>query len=102
MRLIARRTLVEFCGKLPLAERKSALSAMTAWSTAVEAASWTSFAEIKATFNTADWAGNAKVIFDVGGNKYRIVGLIGFRSRRLWVLFVGTHRQYDQLDVTKL
>ncbi|WP_337187024.1 type II toxin-antitoxin system HigB family toxin [Phenylobacterium sp.] len=102
MRIIARRTLIEFCNSRPAQERASALVAMAAWHAAIESAEWASFADVKKTFNTADWVGNAKVVFDVGGNKYRIVGLIGFRSGRLWVLFVGTHAQYDAIDVTKL
>jgi len=102
MRIIAKRALVEFCGRLPRLERKSALAAMIAWHAATEAAGWANYADVKATFNTADWVGNGKVVFDIGGNKYRIVGLMGFRSKRVWVLFVGTHDDYDQIDVTKL
>lgn len=102
MRIIANRTLVEFCATLPAKARKSAQAAMSAWHTATEAADWSSYAEVKMTFNTADWVGKGKVVFDVGGNKYRIVGLMGFRSKRVWILFVGTHAQYDAIDVTKL
>ncbi|WP_083540012.1 type II toxin-antitoxin system HigB family toxin [Rhizobium tibeticum] len=42
------------------------------------------------------------MILNVGGNKYRIVGLVAFRSKRIYVLFVGTHAQYDATDVNKL
>ncbi len=94
--------MIEFCDTLPPKERQSATSAMIAWHTAASAVEWSSFAEIKATFNTADWVGDAKVVFDVGGNKYRIVGLVGFRSKRVWVLFVGTHAAYDAIDVSQL
>jgi mRNA interferase HigB len=54
------------------------------------------------TFNSADIVAGNKVIFDVGGNKYRIVGLVAFRSKRIFVLFVGTHAQYDAIDVKDL
>lgn len=102
MHVIAKSTLLRFCRSLPAKERASAKTAMMAWHTATERASWANFADVKLTFNTADWAGNGKVIFDVGGNKYRIVCLIGFRSQTVFVLFVGTHKQYDAIDVTKL
>jgi mRNA interferase HigB len=102
MRIISKRTLIEFCDRLPVRERQSAKSVMLTWHAAVLAAEWSNFAEVKATFNTADWVGDAKIVFDVGGNKYRIVGLMGFRSKRVWVLFVGTHDEYDRIDVTTL
>lgn len=41
-------------------------------------------------------------MFDVGGNKYRIVGLVGFKAKRIFILFVGTHAEYDDIDVEKL
>jgi mRNA interferase HigB len=102
MHVIAKRTLIEFCNRLPAAEQGSAKTAMTAWYTVTMGADWSNFADVKATFNTADWVGNAKVVFDIGGNKYRIVGLIGFRSKRVWVLFVGSHREYDGISVADL
>ena len=65
-------------------------------------AAWNNFAEVTASFNSADYVANGKVVFDVGGNKYRIVALIGFRTRRVFILFVGTHAEYNDLDVAKL
>ena len=102
MRVIAKRTLIEFCDRLPAGEVDAATKVMIAWHTVIEAADWSSFAEVKQTFNSADWVGNGKVVFDVGGNKYRIVGLVGFRSKRVLILFVGAHKEYDAIDVTAL
>ena len=53
-------------------------------------------------FNTAEYVSGGKIVFDVGGNKYRIVALIGFRTQRIFILFVGTHANYDRIDVAKL
>ncbi|WP_234893802.1 type II toxin-antitoxin system HigB family toxin [Sinorhizobium meliloti] len=72
------------------------------WYTTASKASWSNFCELKKTFNSADIVAGNKVIFDVGGNKYRIVGLVAFRSKRIFVLFVGTHAQYDVIDVKDL
>lgn len=102
MRVIAKSTLLKFCQALPAKERTSAEAAMKGWHTVAEQASWANFADVKKTFNAADWVGNGKVVFDIGGNEYRVVCLIGFRSRTAYVLFVGTHKQYDAIDVTKL
>jgi mRNA interferase HigB len=41
-------------------------------------------------------------VFDIGGNKYRLVGLIGYRTKRIFVLFVGTHAEYDRIRVADL
>ncbi|WP_310388898.1 type II toxin-antitoxin system HigB family toxin [Rhizobium sp. 1399] len=57
--------------------------------------SWKDFNELKTTFNSADYVVDGKVVFNVGGNKYRIVGLVAYRTKRIFVLFVGTHAQYD-------
>lgn len=43
-----------------------------------------------------------EICIDVGGNKYRVVGLVAFRSKRIFVLFVGTHAQDDAIDVKEL
>lgn len=75
---------------------------MVEWHTTVSDADWSSFAEVRATFNTADYVKDGKVVFDVGGDKYRIVGLIGFKSKRVFILFVGTHADNDKIDVGRL
>ena len=72
---------------------------MTEWYTTASDAQWKDFAELKKTFNSADYVANGKVVFDIGGNKYRLVGLIGYRTQRIFVLFVGTHAEYDKIDV---
>lgn len=75
---------------------------MTEWYATASKASWSNFSELKTTFNSADFVAGNKVVFDFGGNKYRIVGLVAFRSKRIFVLFVGTHAQYDAIEVNKL
>lgn len=103
MNVIAKSTLVNFWNTQSKgAPRKAAEAAVTEWYATASKASWSNFSELKKTFNSADIVAGNKVIFDVGGNKYRIVGLVAFRSKRIYVLFVGTHAQYDAIDVNKL
>jgi mRNA interferase HigB len=102
MRVIARSTLVKFCRQLPKGHRAAAEAAMADWYAAISNAAWSNFADVKATFNSADYVSNGKIIFDIGGNKYRIVALIGFRNQRVFILFVGTHADYDRIDVATL
>lgn len=103
MRVIAKSALVKFWECQPRGrEQAAARAAMIEWHTTISDAAWSNFAEVKATFNTADYVGDGKIVFDVGGNKYRIVGLIGFRTQRVFILFVGTHAQYDKIKVSEL
>jgi len=103
MNVIAKSALVKFWEGQPAGKpRQAAQAAMIEWHTAATDAQWSNFAELKATFNSADYIKDGKVVFDVGGNKYRIVGLVGYRTKRLFVLFVGTHAEYDKLDVAAL
>lgn len=103
MNVIAKSALVNFWNGMPKgAPRDAAEAAMMEWYATASKASWSNFGELKKTFNSADFVVGDKVIFDVGGNKYRIVGLVAFRTKRIFVLFVGTHAEYDAIDVTKL
>lgn len=103
MNVVAKSALVKFWEAQPAGKpRAAAKAAMIEWHTTASDAEWSNFAEVKATFNTADYIKDGKVVFDVGGNKYRIVGLIGYRTKRVFVLFVGTHAEYDDIDVATL
>ena len=69
------------------------------WFKIVSAAAWNNFAELKATFGSADAVGDSRVIFNIGGNKYRIVARIAYSPfYRVMVKFVGTHEEYDQIN----
>lgn len=52
-------------------------------------------------FNTADKVGG-KLVFDIGGDKHRIVALPAYRSKKLYLLFAGSHKEHDALDVAKM
>lgn len=57
---------------------------------------------MKQTFNSVDSVGNDRYVFNVGGNKYRIVAMIHFSKRTVYLRFVGTHAQYDGIDCKKI
>jgi mRNA interferase HigB len=97
MRVIAKKALRGFWEKVPEAE-----APLAAWHKLASKATWGSFSDLKETFGSADMVKGNKVIFDVGGNKYRIVALVAFRTKRLFILFVGTHKEYDKIQVEKL
>lgn len=75
---------------------------MRPWFALVQAADWSSPADVKAMFGaTVDFVADNKVIFDIGGNKYRLIVYVAYRYRRVLVKFVGTHAEYDRVDLGK-
>jgi mRNA interferase HigB len=80
-------------------ERPQAETPLKMWHAIVSKASWANFAELKATFGTADMIGDSRVIFNIGGNKYRLVARISFAYGRVMVKFIGTHKDYDDIDL---
>ena len=68
------------------------------WYNMTLVSNWQNFHSIKQTFNSVDSVGNDRYVFNIGGNKYRIVAMIHFSTRTVYVKFVGTHKQYDKID----
>ena len=91
--MIAKRTLREFWAEHPDAENP-----LKAWYQEVNRARWQTPHDVKAHFRTASVLKNSRVVFNVAGNKYRIVVAISYRWQKVWVRFIGTHEQYDQIN----
>ena len=68
------------------------------WYRKTKDADWSSFHDIKETFNSVDYAGNDRYVFNIKGKKYRLVALIHFDRRTLYIRFLGTHKEYDAID----
>lgn len=96
MRIIAKRTLVKFWESSPHYE-DSRLS-LLAWYHEVKHAKWTSPTDIKAQYRHASILKAGRVIFNIAGNKYRLVVQINFSAQIVYIRFVGTHQQYDSID----
>ena len=97
MVVISKAVLKEFAEKYPDAE-----AALTKWYNETHAADWRNFSEVKKTFNTADAVRNDRYVFDIKGNQYRLIALIIFKGRTVFILFVGTHKEYDKIDASKV
>ena len=93
MVIITKRKLIEFYLSEP-----NAKEAILKWYYEAALSSWRKFSDIKHTFNSVDNVGNDRFVFNVGGNKYRIVAMIHFTTRTIYIRFVGTHKQYDKVD----
>ena len=94
MRIISRKRLRDFWERVPAAKKTLEL-----WYKVINGARWAHFAELRKTFNHADVAttdnGNPVVIFDVGGNKYRVITAVHFNRGICYILRVLTHKEYD-------
>ncbi len=71
------------------------------WYKRVTKADWNSFADIKQTFNSADYVGNDRYVFDIKGNIYRIVAVVLFINKKVYMRFVGTHEEYNRIKDIK-
>ena len=76
--------------------------ALKAWFREASNADWASPAEIKAAFRTASIVRNNRVVFNVCGNKYRLVVKVNYAYRVVYIRFIGTHAQYDRIDVEEV
>ena len=71
------------------------------WYKRISKANWNTFADIKQTFNTADYVGNDRYVFDIKGNNYRIVAVVLFVNKKVYMRFVGTQEEYDKIKDIK-
>ncbi len=96
MRVIALSTLKAFLASRP--ERRDAEEPILAWYREVLHADWATPAAVKAQFGNASNLKDGRVVFNLAGNKYRLVAWINHPYRVVYIRFIGTHRQYDAID----
>jgi mRNA interferase HigB len=99
MRIISRKTLRLFWKKPEYADDEQPLKA---WFREASNADWASPAAIKAEFGNASIVGNNRVVFNIGGTKYRLVVRMNYPYRVTYVRFVGTHVQDDRTNVEEI
>lgn len=97
MRIISRKTLKAFWENHPDAEQP-----LKAWFQEAEKSDWRSFNDLKTQFKTASLVGNDRVVFNIKGNSYRLVVLVMFKEGRIFIRFVGTHKEYDQINAKSI
>ena len=103
MRIIARRTLREFVGSLAGHRDQSAVkAALDAWFAEVKRARWRNTADVKRLYATASIVTAERIVFNVKGNAYRLVVAVDFEKGIVWIKWIGTHRDYDRVDVEKV
>ena len=99
MRIIAKSTLKKFWEQARYSDSRAPLES---WLDEVLNAIWTSPQAVKEQYGSASICANNRVVFNIGGNKYRLVVEMQYRANIAWVKFVGTHEQYDKIDVENI
>ena len=93
MHIISRKMLLDFSIKYP-----DAREPLKRWWTICKKNKFSSFAEMKNTFGTADIIGKC-VVFNIGGGKYRLVARVNFTAYRIWLKYILPHKKYEKLNL---
>ncbi|CAN5515505.1 type II toxin-antitoxin system HigB family toxin [soil metagenome] len=95
--IIARRTLLSYCKQYPLAA-----NALKQWYAEWLECEFTNFNEVKAVYGSISIVADDRVIFNIMGNKYRLVVRMVFDYKTIRIKWFGTHAEYDKIDVTTI
>ena len=97
MRVVTPKKLAEFSLK-----HAQARIPLLNWYEIVKKANWQSLNEIKHNFNSVDYVGNYRYVFNIKGNDFRMVVIIIFISQKVYIRFIGTHDEYDKIDAKNI
>ncbi len=97
MRVIARKTLRLFWEKHNDSEQQ-----LISWYKEAEKAIWKNHNELKKEYPSASILENNRIVFNIKGNRYRLIVKINFQYQIIWIRFIGTHAEYDKIDATTI
>lgn len=97
MRVIAISTLKQFWKKHPLAEQQ-----LKAWYQEVKSQTWKNPADIKRNYITASILKNDRVVFNIKGNRFRLIVKVNFKHKLVYIRFIGTHSEYDKINAEEI
>lgn len=93
MRIITEEPLKDYIIRFP-----DTKIAMQNWVKTVKEAHWECFADVKKSFNSVENIGNQHYVFNIRGNHHRLVVVIKFTIKWVYIRFIGTHEEYDKID----
>lgn len=97
MRIVALGTLRDFWLEHPDAEVP-----LRSWFAMASQAQWSSPVDVRNDYRTASFVAGNRIVFNIGGNRYRLVVAVHYNRRALFIRFVGNHAEYDRIDVTTI
>jgi mRNA interferase HigB len=103
MRIIARSTLVQFVESLAgHKDQRAVKTALDVWFHEARKARWRNTADVKSRYAMASIVSSERIVFNVKGNAYRLVVAADFEKSIAWIKWIGTHKQYERINVTKV
>lgn len=93
MRILKRKTLEDFWKKHADAEQ-----ALRSWFNEVKHSEWKDTNDIKFRYRSADFVSGSRVVFNIKGNKYRLIVEVKYLAKIVYIRFIGTHAEYDKID----
>lgn len=97
MRVVTFSRIKDYISVVP-----STKTALEEWYYKTTKSEWNNLAEIKKTFNSVDYVGNNRYVFNIKGNHYRLVAIIIFASQKVYIRFIGTHKEYDKINCSTI
>ena len=92
MRIVTFKLIQEFSEK-----HADADTPLRFWYTVTSKKEWESLNDIKKDFNSVDYVGNHRFVFNIKGNSYRLIAIISFDAKKVYIRFLGTHAEYDKI-----
>jgi len=103
VRIITRRTLREYVDSLAgHRDQRAVKVALDAWFDEVRRAEWKNASDLKKRYATASIVSADRIVFNIKGNDYRLVVSVDFGRATVWIKWIGTHRDYDKIDVKEV
>jgi mRNA interferase HigB len=96
MRIITYKRIQEFVTKYADSE-----TPLNYWYHTTKSSNWKNLNDIKNTFNSVDYVGNNRYVFNIKGNNYRLIVIISFNAQKVYIRFIGTHEDYDKIKDIK-
>ncbi|HNP19367.1 MAG TPA: type II toxin-antitoxin system HigB family toxin [Fulvivirga sp.] len=97
MRVVSKKRIVDY-----YVHHASSKTALEEWYKKVSKADWSKFNELKQSFLNADYVGNNRVVFNIKGNDFRLVAIVIYVSKKIYIRWIGTHAEYSRIDVKNI
>lgn len=97
MRVVTFLRIKEFAEKYPDSD-----IALRDWYNKTQKSTWNNLSDLKEVFNSVDYLGNNRFVFNIKGNHYRLVAIIIFQSKKVYIKFIGNHKDYDKINASNI
>lgn len=96
MRIITYKRIKEF-----IEIHADSKNSLNLWYHAVKSKNWDNINDLKQDFNSVDYVGNHRFVFNIKGNNYRLIAIVSFNAKKVYIRFIGTHPEYDKIKDIK-